>query len=155
DRVQRAGLLLPCGVEELPATPVGITQVGLDGLLRRGGDRGERLRDGDSAGPIVHRDRHQEGKCEGGWAGHRRSVESYRGPSHSAMRSPFALQVRSASRTQRAAMRYDFTPEQLAWRDEVRAFCAAHVTDALRVELRQAGNEGDGPLAKAFHRRLF
>jgi alkylation response protein AidB-like acyl-CoA dehydrogenase len=52
-------------------------------------------------------------------------------------------------------MRYDFTPEQLAWRDEVRAFCAANVTEALRAELRQAGNEGDGPLAKAFHRRLF
>ena len=52
-------------------------------------------------------------------------------------------------------MRYDFTPEQLAWRDEVRAFCEANVTDALRAELRQAGNEGDGPLAKAFHRRLF
>jgi alkylation response protein AidB-like acyl-CoA dehydrogenase len=52
-------------------------------------------------------------------------------------------------------MRYEYTPEQLAWRDEVRAFCAAHVTDALRAELRLAGNEGDGPLAKAFHRTLF
>src|SRR5262245_16211544 len=27
-------------------------------------------------------------------------------------------------------MRYEYTPEQLAWRDEVHAFCAAHVTDA-------------------------
>jgi len=52
-------------------------------------------------------------------------------------------------------MRYEYIPEQLAWRDEVRAFCAAHVTDALRAELRLAGNEGDGPLAKAFHRTLF
>jgi 3-oxocholest-4-en-26-oyl-CoA dehydrogenase alpha subunit len=52
-------------------------------------------------------------------------------------------------------MRYEYTQEQLAWRDEVRAFCAAHVTDALRAELRLAGNEGDGPLAKAFHRTLF
>jgi alkylation response protein AidB-like acyl-CoA dehydrogenase len=52
-------------------------------------------------------------------------------------------------------MRYEYTPEQLAWRDEVRAFCAAHVTDVLRAELRLAGNEGDGPLAKAFHRTLF
>jgi 3-oxocholest-4-en-26-oyl-CoA dehydrogenase alpha subunit len=52
-------------------------------------------------------------------------------------------------------MRYDFTAEQLAWRDEVRAFCEANVTEELRAELRQAGNEGDGPLAKAFHRRLF
>ena len=52
-------------------------------------------------------------------------------------------------------MRYEFTPEQRAWRDEVRAFCAEHVTDALRAELRQAGNEGDGPLARAFHQRLF
>lgn len=52
-------------------------------------------------------------------------------------------------------MRYAYTPEQEAWRAEVRAFCAEHVTDALRDELRQAGNEGDGPLAKAFHRQLF
>jgi acyl-CoA dehydrogenase-like protein len=52
-------------------------------------------------------------------------------------------------------MRYEYTREQLAWRDEVRAFCAAHVTDALRAELRKAGNEGDGPLAKAFHGQLF
>jgi len=28
-------------------------------------------------------------------------------------------------------MRYDFTPEQLAWRDEIRAFVAAHLTPAL------------------------
>jgi alkylation response protein AidB-like acyl-CoA dehydrogenase len=52
-------------------------------------------------------------------------------------------------------MYYAYTPEQLAWRDDVRAFCASHVSDALRSELRQAGNEGDGPLAKAFHRQLF
>jgi alkylation response protein AidB-like acyl-CoA dehydrogenase len=52
-------------------------------------------------------------------------------------------------------MRYEYTPEQIAWRDEVRAFCKRHVTEALRTELRQAGNEGDGPLAKAFHRELF
>lgn len=52
-------------------------------------------------------------------------------------------------------MRYEFTPEQLAWRDEVRAFCQRHVTDALRAEMRQAGNEGDGPLARAFHGQLF
>ena len=52
-------------------------------------------------------------------------------------------------------MRYDFTPEQRAWRDQVRAFCRANVTDALRAEMRQAGNEGDGPLARAFHQRLF
>jgi len=29
------------------------------------------------------------------------------------------------------------------------------VSEALRAELRQAGNEGDGPLAKAFHKALF
>jgi alkylation response protein AidB-like acyl-CoA dehydrogenase len=52
-------------------------------------------------------------------------------------------------------MRYEFTPEQLKWRDEVRAFCRRNVTEALRAELRQAGNEGDGPLAQAFHRQLF
>ena len=52
-------------------------------------------------------------------------------------------------------MRYEYTPAQLAWRDEVRAFCKRHVSEALRAEMRQAGNEGDGPLAKAFHRQLF
>ena len=52
-------------------------------------------------------------------------------------------------------MRYEYSPAQLAWRDEVRAFCKRHVSEALRAEMRQAGNEGDGPLAKAFHRNLF
>lgn len=52
-------------------------------------------------------------------------------------------------------MRYDYTPEQLAWRDEVRAFCKKNATPALVAEMRQAGNEGDGPLARAFHKQLF
>jgi len=52
-------------------------------------------------------------------------------------------------------MRYAYSPEQLAWRDEVRAFVRAHVSEALRAEMRQAGNEGDGPLARAFHAALF
>ena len=43
-------------------------------------------------------------------------------------------------------MRYDYSPEQLAWRDEVRVFVREHVSEALRAEMRQAGNEGDGPL---------
>jgi alkylation response protein AidB-like acyl-CoA dehydrogenase len=47
-------------------------------------------------------------------------------------------------------MRYDFTPEQLAWRDEVRAFVREHLTPALLDELREAGNEGQGPLARQF-----
>jgi len=52
-------------------------------------------------------------------------------------------------------MRYELTPEQRAWRDEVRAFVRQHVSEALRAEMRQAGNEGDGPLAQAFHRKFF
>ena len=52
-------------------------------------------------------------------------------------------------------MRYAYTPEQVAWRDEVRAFVRRHVTPALVAEMRQAGNEGDGPLARGFHRQLF
>ena len=47
-------------------------------------------------------------------------------------------------------MRYDFTAEQLAWRDEVRAFIRTHLTPALLDELRASGNEGQGPLARAF-----
>jgi len=52
-------------------------------------------------------------------------------------------------------MRYDFTPAQLAWRDEVRAFLRKAVSPALVAEMREAGNEGDGPLARAFHEKLF
>jgi alkylation response protein AidB-like acyl-CoA dehydrogenase len=52
-------------------------------------------------------------------------------------------------------MRYEYTPEQLAWRDELRAFLRRAVTPALRAEMRAAGNEGQGPLARAFHKRLF
>lgn len=47
-------------------------------------------------------------------------------------------------------MRYDFTPEQLVWRDEVRAFIREHLTPALLDELRESGNEGQGPLAREF-----
>lgn len=47
-------------------------------------------------------------------------------------------------------MRYDFTPEQLAWRDEVRAFLREHLTEELLAELRESGNEGQGPLARQF-----
>jgi len=52
-------------------------------------------------------------------------------------------------------MRYDFTPEQLAWRDELRAFLRKAATPALLAEMRAAGNEGDGPLARAFHEKMF
>src|SRR5262249_10640588 len=52
-------------------------------------------------------------------------------------------------------MRYEYTPAQLAWRDEVRRFVRQTVTPALLAEMRRAGNEGDGPLARAFHQRLF
>ena len=51
-------------------------------------------------------------------------------------------------------MRYDFTPEQVAWRDEVRAFVGEHLTPALLDELREAGNEGKGALAQEFVLKL-
>src|SRR5512147_1251161 len=51
-------------------------------------------------------------------------------------------------------MRYDFTPEQVAWRDEVRAFVRAHLTPSLLDELRESGNEGQGPLAREFVLKL-
>jgi alkylation response protein AidB-like acyl-CoA dehydrogenase len=47
-------------------------------------------------------------------------------------------------------MRYDFTPEQLAWREQVRAFVREQLTVELLDELREAGNEGQGPLARRF-----
>src|SRR5438094_458816 len=52
-------------------------------------------------------------------------------------------------------MRYADAPEQQAWRQEVRRFVRRHVTPALRAELRAHGNEGEGPLARAFHRQIF
>ena len=52
-------------------------------------------------------------------------------------------------------MRYEFSPEQLAWRDDVRRFLRKTVTPALVAEMRVAGNEGDGPLARAFHKKMF
>jgi alkylation response protein AidB-like acyl-CoA dehydrogenase len=47
-------------------------------------------------------------------------------------------------------MRYEFTPAQLAWRDEVRAFCREHVTREMLEELREMGNEGQGPRCRRF-----
>jgi len=52
-------------------------------------------------------------------------------------------------------MRYDYTPEQLKWREEVRRFFRQTVTPELVAEMREAGNEGDGPLARKFHEKLF
>jgi alkylation response protein AidB-like acyl-CoA dehydrogenase len=51
-------------------------------------------------------------------------------------------------------MRYDLTPEQCAWRDEIRAFVTEHLTPALLDELREAGNEGKGPRADEFVLKL-
>jgi alkylation response protein AidB-like acyl-CoA dehydrogenase len=47
-------------------------------------------------------------------------------------------------------MNYDFTPEQLAWRDEIRAFIAEHLREELLDEMREVGNEGKGPHAQRF-----
>jgi len=52
-------------------------------------------------------------------------------------------------------MRYAYSAEQLAWRSEVRHFLKQTVTPALVAEMREAGNEGDGPLARAFHQKMF
>ncbi len=51
-------------------------------------------------------------------------------------------------------MHYDFTPEQVAWRDEVRAFIADSLTPELLAELRESGNEGRGPQADRFILKL-
>jgi alkylation response protein AidB-like acyl-CoA dehydrogenase len=52
-------------------------------------------------------------------------------------------------------MRYEYTAEQQRWRDEVGRFVRKAVTPALLAEMRAVGNEGDGPLARAFHQALF
>ena len=51
-------------------------------------------------------------------------------------------------------MRYDFTPEQLAWREEVRAFITRSMTPALREEMRRVTNEDVGPEARRFQAKL-
>jgi alkylation response protein AidB-like acyl-CoA dehydrogenase len=51
-------------------------------------------------------------------------------------------------------MRYELTPDQEAWRQEVRAFLRTEVTPALEEEMRVSGNEGSGPLAREFQRKL-
>ncbi len=47
-------------------------------------------------------------------------------------------------------MRYEFTPEQEAWRNEVRAFLAEQLDPRLIEELREFGNEGTGTYARQF-----
>ncbi len=51
-------------------------------------------------------------------------------------------------------MRYEFTPEQLAWREEVRAFLRENLDPKLIEELRELGNEGQGPYARQFLLKL-
>jgi alkylation response protein AidB-like acyl-CoA dehydrogenase len=51
-------------------------------------------------------------------------------------------------------MRYELTAEQEDWRREIRAFLRAEVTPALEEEMRVSGNEGRGPLALEFQRKL-
>jgi len=42
-------------------------------------------------------------------------------------------------------MNYDFTPDQIAWRDQVRDFLAVHASPELVMESLESGNEGQGP----------
>jgi alkylation response protein AidB-like acyl-CoA dehydrogenase len=68
---------------------------------------------------------------------------------HLALR-PTAALARGEFSYKDSTMRYDFTAEQLAWRDEVRAFIGEFLSEDLLDELRQVGNEGKGPLARRF-----
>jgi alkylation response protein AidB-like acyl-CoA dehydrogenase len=52
-------------------------------------------------------------------------------------------------------MRYAFTEEQLAWREEVRAFIRAQMTPGLREEMRRQSNEDVGPEAREFQKKLL
>ena len=47
-------------------------------------------------------------------------------------------------------MDLNFTREDAAFRDEVRAFIAEHVDESLSRETREVGNEGRGPRARKF-----
>ena len=50
-------------------------------------------------------------------------------------------------------MDFRYTPEQERFRDEIRGFLAANVSDALRLEIATSGHS-PGPLGKAFLRLL-
>jgi alkylation response protein AidB-like acyl-CoA dehydrogenase len=49
---------------------------------------------------------------------------------------------------------FELTNEQIAWRDEVRAFLAVHVTPALVHELTHQGAEARGPELREFRRQV-
>ena len=51
-------------------------------------------------------------------------------------------------------MNYDFTSEQIAWRDEVRAFLRIHALPELVMESLESGNEGQGPHSQRFMQAL-
>ena len=51
-------------------------------------------------------------------------------------------------------MRFELTPEQRAWQEEVRTFLAAHLTPEIEAELDAGDSEGRGPRARAFLRTL-
>jgi alkylation response protein AidB-like acyl-CoA dehydrogenase len=51
-------------------------------------------------------------------------------------------------------MRFELTPEQRAWREEVRGFLREHMSAELLAELDTGDTEGRGPHARAFLRTL-
>ena len=51
-------------------------------------------------------------------------------------------------------MDFGFTPENEAFRHEVRRFIAEHVTPDLRDELTRRRREGPGPLTRELFRKL-
>src|SRR4030095_8012649 len=162
ERLQGAdrAALVPDGVEVRLRVRRRILEVGPERLLLFWRDRGRvTLRDQGDAGRRDGQEGQREQEHGGASRAHRSSriptacaADTQRDGAH-ATGILLAARKRIAYSTRR--MRYEYTPEQLAWRDEVRTFCDAHVSDALRAELRQAGNEGDGPLREAFHAQLF
>jgi 3-oxocholest-4-en-26-oyl-CoA dehydrogenase alpha subunit len=51
-------------------------------------------------------------------------------------------------------MRFEFTKDQIEWRDEVRDFLRVNVTPELKKERRELGPVVNGPLGKAFLKKV-
>ena len=49
-------------------------------------------------------------------------------------------------------MRFEFTEDQIKWRDEIRSFLLENITPELRQEMRETPAPEEGILTKAFQK---
>jgi alkylation response protein AidB-like acyl-CoA dehydrogenase len=51
-------------------------------------------------------------------------------------------------------MRFEFTEDQIKWRDEIRSFLIQNITPDLRQEMREVPEPEEGPLTKVFQKKV-